>query len=531
MMRPPAVASAETVFAGAPAVRDASTTWMAFMGIDSTSPDTYRGLSDFARAPADEAWVYSCVKRLYTSAQQAPLRVYVRDGEDLVPWRAAAYNEPAAADLDRLVSWVNPDEMGGHDLIAFTMAAWAVWGEGFHAKVRGRLGGPPQELYWLDAPSMTPLPELGRRVEAWRYRPSGAPAQDYRRTDVIQFKSVNLRDPRRGLSPISAISNEVSVNRQASIHTASTIANWGIPAGAWVAPKDVSLSVQDQGMVRRALRALRGPRNSGKTPILPGGLDYKQLAMSPKDAEWVAARKLSRMAVSAALGVPLVLAGDDEKTTVYANLRDAERIFWRNTMFPWFDWYSDVYAQWLVPEFDPSGRLGLAVAFDYSKIQADLLPLTDQAAVWNGWLERQVVVPNEVRAHFRLGGPVSWGDDPVFPTRVTAKADAGLVDSVALTVGADPALAAETVAAPAGPDDSEAGADDAAVSLRAMGRVLYRQPPVRRWVSDPSTPLDARALLGRPARASVREAIEAGLRARESAEQIAQRLATQGAEA
>jgi hypothetical protein len=45
----------------------------------------------------------------------------------------------------------------------------------------------------------------------------------------------------------------------------------------------------------------------------------------------IAAPKISRMAVCAALGVPLVLAGDDEKTSVYANLRDAERVFWRGS--------------------------------------------------------------------------------------------------------------------------------------------------------------------------------------------------------
>ena len=516
------IASPETVFGGMSPLRDASMTWMTFMGLTGNQSDTYKSASDFARAPADEAWVYSCVKRLYTSAQQAPLRVYVRDGENLLPWQAVSPNDMAAADLDYLLSWVNPAEMGGHDLIAYNMAAYAVWGEWFVQKVRGRLGGPPQELYWLEASAMTPDPAQGRSVTTWHYQPPGAQAMDLLRKDVVQGKSVNLRDPRRGLSPISAISNEVSVSRQASIHTASTMANWNIPAGAWIAPKDLSLGPQDQSAIRRALRALRGPANAGKTPILPGGLDWKPLAMTPRDAEWVSARKLSRMAISAALGVPLVLAGDDEKTTVYANLRDAERIFWRNTMFPWFDWYADVLNQWLVPEFDPTGRR-LAVAFDYAKIQADLLPFTEQAAIWNSWVDRQVVVPNEIRAHFRLGAPVAWGDDPVFPTKITAKADAGVVESAALVAAEDPTAAAPTAQEPDEPNDSAAGVDDA-VTVRAFGRTLYRQAPVRRWIADPARSLDTFGLLGRSATPTTRAAIELGLRRRESADQIAARL-------
>ena len=123
MMQPPMLVMNGT----APAFRDANT-WKVFMGITEENQDQYNLLADYASAPADEAWVHACVNRLIEAAQSVPLRVYQyqSDGLDLMP--VMGTDNQACKDLQHLLDWVNPVDMNGSDLKAYTIASWAIWG-------------------------------------------------------------------------------------------------------------------------------------------------------------------------------------------------------------------------------------------------------------------------------------------------------------------------------------------------------------------------------------------------------------------
>lgn len=506
-------------FAGLPAYRDLSGAWYAVMGIDRDMPSAYRTPSEFAKAPADEAWVYSCVRRLYQSAQGVPLRVYVRVGKDLIP--AANEPSPEGDDLQTLLDYVNPLEMTGSDLKAYTVASYAVWGESFWLKRRGRFGGPPQELYWLRAMDVTVNSEDGRIPTTYDHQPPNGLRKTYLPRDIVQFKSPNLRDPLRGLSPLSAVASEIATGRDWAMRSSATLQNDSVPPGYWSIPKDAEFTKQDESLVRRTLRALRGPRAKGRTPIMPVGMEFKGISLTPHDAEMIATRKVSRMAVCAALGVPLVLAGDDEKSTVYANLRDAERVFWRGTMIPLLDGYADALNNWLVPDFDPT-RKRLVVAFDYSDVES-LRPAWD--VEWNAWLAAvysQAVVPNEFRRHFRLGDDVPWGDRPIPRTQIALRPDPQNIPPGSIP-GADPTEQA-VLPQPSGVQEVVGDDTDVPPSLRAFGRALYRHPAVKAWIAHPGEPLDTRALFGSAISDEARGVIEAGLRRRDSAASIAAAL-------
>jgi len=153
-----------------PAVRDTSASWRQFMGIpDGDRISSYNSMDDYGRAPADEAWVYRCVSILAFGAQSVPLRVYVRQGKDLI--LADDAGDEAGQALQFLLDDVNPVNMSGSDLKAYTIAGLAVWGENYWQKVRGRFGGPPQELYWLRAPDIRP--NIGRTwIDRYDYHPA-----------------------------------------------------------------------------------------------------------------------------------------------------------------------------------------------------------------------------------------------------------------------------------------------------------------------------------------------------------------------
>ena len=498
------------------AVRDGAVAWKSFMGIPQSSDglEQYASLAALAGAPADEAWVYACVSKRFKAAVSVPMTVRVRQGKEL----AALADVPDAAgeDLQFLLDSVNPVDMTGSEFRGYTQASRAVWGGCGWKKVRGSISGRTRELYWLRAPDLTAHSEDGRAVVSWGYHPDRGAIEEILRQDVLVFRDFNMRSQTEFLSPLSAARYEIQVNRSAAMHTAATLANRGVPEGYWKAAKGVDVTQQDQSAIRRFIRTLRGPRNAGKSLVSPD-IEYQALGLNPKDAEWLAGRKVSRMMVSAVLGVPLLVAGDDDKASVYANFRDAEVAFWRGTMVDQLNGDADVLNNWLLPEFDPS-RKRLVVVPDYSGVEALKPVWAEEVNAWNSWVDRQAVVPNEVRTHFRLGNPTTWGDKPTPNTKITLRPDPASVGIVDL-----PSLDGSTAPAPDANPPSEPGDDtDVPAALRAWGRGLYRHPSVRAFTAF-GGPLDALPLVG-PASDGVRTQIEDGLRRRHSAAQIADAL-------
>lgn len=502
------------------ATRDGAIAWKTIMGIPQThdGTDAYDSLQSLANAPADEAWVYACVSKRFKAAVSVPFRVYVRAGKDLI----SIEDEPtqAGTDLQFLLDNINGIDATGSEFRGYTQASRAVWGGCGWKKVRGGISGRTKELYWLRSPDLTPKSANGRWVDTWNFHPNKGAIEDIPAQDVLVFRNLNMASQIDFLSPLSAARFDVQVNRSASIHTASTLANRGVPEGYWKAAKGVEVQPQDQSAIRRFIRQLRGPKNAGKSLVSPD-IEYQALALNPKDAEWIAARKVSRMMVSAVTGVPLLVAGDDDKASVYANFRDAQVAFWRGTMVDELNADADVLNNWLLPEFDPTRKV-LAIAPDFSQVEA-LKPLwTEEVNAWNSWVMNQVAVPNEARAKFRIGPDVPWGDKPTPKTQITLRPDPATV-ALNLPVESNEQAISPEVEEVIEPGGSEGDEPDIPAALRSIGKRLYAQVAVRAFVAH-GGPLDADTLTGARVPEPIRRRIEDGLRRRDSAATIAASL-------
>lgn len=494
--------------------------WMTLMGVPQGRDgiEQYESLASFATAPADEAWVYACVAKRFQAAASVPLRVYVKHGKELIPVEDEP--SPEGDDLQFLLNTINPIDMTGAEFRGYNQASRAVWGGCGWKKVRGKLLRDTQELYWLRAPDLKPHSDNGRWIDWWDYSPNRTSPEQIKPEDIIVFRSLNMGSQIDFLSPLHSARYDIQTDSAASMHTAATLRNRGVPEGYWTNAKGVELGKQDQSAIRRFIRQLRGPRNAGKALISPD-IEYKALSLLPKDAEWIAARKASRLYVSAVLGVPLLVAGDDDKASVYANFRDADVAFWKNTNVPELNADADVINNWLVPEFDPTRRR-LVVAYDFSNVEALKPTWTDE---WTGWLsaiEHQAITPNGFIRHFRLGADLPWGDQPIPRTTITLRD----TPTTPITI---PATSGETATPQAG-EIIDAGqpspdANDVPDALRVWGKALYRHPSVRAFVAH-GGPLDTDTLLGAGVPADIRQTIERGLVARQSAGQIADDLRT-----
>ena len=470
-------------------MRASQSEFQRIMGIPGESSGVPSSLLEFGRQPADEAWVFRCAHIKAMAAQSVPLRVEVLDGKVWTPVEATS--DSAGEDLQFLLDDVNP-AWEGSTLKAYTSAGGSIHGGCYWLLVKGKYGGMPQEIHWLSGALVEPA--MGRTFpDGYWYTPDGSGQRDYYTADrIVPFRdTVNLQDPYRLLSPLSSARYDISANKQAAEWNDALLRNWGIPAGAWSADVTAEVGPQDKKFITRALRALRGPRNQGKQPVLPAGLKWQQLSMTQKDADWIGTRKVSRMTVAAVMGVPLVLAGDDEKASVYASTRDAERVFWRQTMINELDARTVPINSFLVPLFDKT-RKHLRVAFDYSGVEALRGAPTEEMAQW---LEavKQGLPFNRFIKQFGLGDPIEGGDEPWKAQKdAERKAEA---DAEAKKVAAE--AMAEQMQAPPGkeprPEEYDtprkSGAEPAPGGdrVRALGRGLYRHPTIRAFMETGET--------------------------------------------
>lgn len=147
-----------------------------------------------------------------------------------------------------------------------------------------------------------------------------------------------------------------------------------------------------------------GPDNAHKIVVLEGGMKYKPIASTPKDAEFINLMKYAREEILTVLGVPPPVIGIYEYAS-YANARASHQIFWREKIVPLLTKLEQMITEFLIQRFDPSiyGR------FDFSNVPAlrddeKLLSEIDAKLVSNG-----IMTINERRA-LRGLPPLPWGN-------------------------------------------------------------------------------------------------------------------------
>jgi HK97 family phage portal protein len=96
--------------------------------------------------------------------------------------------------------------------------------------------------------------------------------------------------------------------------------------------------------------------------LLEGGLDWKAMALSPRDMDFVEARNGAARDIALAFGVPPMLLGIPGDLT-YANYAEANRAFFRLTVLPLITRLTRAVGDWLGGHFD-APTLRLAVDLD-----------------------------------------------------------------------------------------------------------------------------------------------------------------------
>nr|WP_245943988.1 phage portal protein [Acuticoccus kandeliae] len=346
------------------------------------TPRDYGSLAQegFARNPV----VFRAVRMIAEAAASAPFLLY--EGEREVE------DHPLLALLTR----PNPAQSGvalletvyGHLMVAGNAYLEAV-----------TIDAAPREIFALRPDRMKVVPgpdgwpagfEYGAGSRTVRFRQEGTPQP------VLHLSLFHPLNDHYGFAPIEAAQTSLDIHNAAGAWAKALLDNGARPSGALVYKAEGHLSDDQFDRLKVELEEnYSGARNAGRPLLLEGGLDWKTMAMSPRDMDFIEAKNLAAREIALAFGVPPMLLGIPGDNT-YSNYREANRAFWRQTVLPLVNRTCQAIGNWLGPAWGE----GLRLSYDADQIEALSL---EREALWDRVAAADFLTRDEKRAAVGYG--------------------------------------------------------------------------------------------------------------------------------
>lgn len=366
----PAITSTWPIASWSQGLRDA-----AAFGVGS---DAYAGI--YRSQPA----VYTVVEFLAWQISQIGLKVYRRepDGEK-VPLQDSPITEVLGEPAPGLTY-----ERFMHS----TVADLCVFGNAYWRKMTN---GGERIIVPLRPQSITLIG--GNIIEATTYRvATGASGWvDLPAEEVVHFRRHNPDDARVGVSPLEPLRYIIQEEREASYERVNF---WRQAARMNVVLKHpTSLTDAAFARLRESWDDTYTGRDAKKTAILEEGTDLKEVSFSPKDAEFIAGRKLALETVARAFNIPVSVLGLTDSAT-FASQREFHKALYQDTLGPWLKMLEGEIKRGIVRWF--TDDRDVFVEFNIAeKLKG---AFEEQADALRSWVGVPAMTVNEWRARYNL---------------------------------------------------------------------------------------------------------------------------------
>ncbi len=218
----------------------------------------------------------------------------------------------------------------------------------------------PKEIYLLRPDRMAVIAGKGTMPAGYRYT-VGNQATDFPvdritgKSRILHLKAFHPLNDWYGLSPVEAAAYSIDQHNQSGAWNQALLQNGARPSGALVVrtdgPNGGVLSEDQYNRVKLQMDAqFTGAGNAGRPLLLEGGLDWKEMSLTPKDMDFVEAKNSAARDIALAFGVPPQLLGIPGDNT-YSNLQEARLALWEQTVVPLLCSTVDALNHWLLPMF------------------------------------------------------------------------------------------------------------------------------------------------------------------------------------
>jgi HK97 family phage portal protein len=262
----------------------------------------------------------------------------------------------------------------------------------------GIASGAVRELHVLRPDRMRVVPGPDGWPEAYDYV-VGADRVRFRQDaepvpPILHVALFHPLDDYYGVPPLQAAAAALDVHNAAAAWNKALLYNAARPSGAliYAGPDGANLSEDQFSRLKEELESqFQGAANAGRPLLLDGGLDWKAIALTPKDMDFVEAKNGAAREVALAFGVPPMLLGIPGDNT-YSNYQEANRALWRDTVLPLVKRLGEALAGWLSPAF---GSERLTLEPDPERIEV-LSP--ERTALWTRVEAASFLTDDEKRA-------------------------------------------------------------------------------------------------------------------------------------
>ena len=306
---------------------------------------------------AQNVVAFACIHKIASSVASVALQLQRGDSGDTVD------KHPL---LD-LLARPNPSQSGSD--FFYAMAAWRlIAGEAFIC--RGGQAGTgkataPRQLLILE-PQKVKInagPFFGIPA-SFDYEPTGGKKitfpvdQVTGKSDVLHLRNFNPLAGSRGLSPLSAAAYSIDTHSAMLRHNKALLDNGGRPSGALTVTNSdgtpMTLTAEQRSSLKQSIaESYSGVTNTGRPLVLEGGMEWKEMGLSPKDLDFNTGMWAQAINICMALGTPSQLLGIPGSQT-HANFEQAVETFWEDTVLPLIDSILDACNYWLVPMYGES---------------------------------------------------------------------------------------------------------------------------------------------------------------------------------
>jgi HK97 family phage portal protein len=342
---------------------------------------------------------YRCVMQIATASAAVPWLLYDKHG-----------HEVDTHPLLDLLAHPNPTQDG----VTFLESVYAnlqISGNAYIEALRPDPDRPPTELYNLRPDRMSVIPGPTGLPQGYQYNVNGQvttwPADPISgASNILHLKCFHPLDDWYGMAPMEAALLSIDQHNASGAWNQALLNQGARPSGALVyAPKDGGPSTLSDDQLQRLREEMgmlyQGDRNAGRPLILEGGLDWREMSLSPKDMDWLAGRSAAARDIALAFGVPAQLIGIPDAQT-YANVEQARLAFYEETVMPLVTRVIAGVDHWLCPMYPDRPELD----FDADEISA----LTDKRQAQFAKLQTANFLTRNEKREAAGYGPVIGGD-------------------------------------------------------------------------------------------------------------------------
>ena len=227
-----------------------------------------------------------------------------------------------------------------------------------NAYILAKMGsdGKPFELSTINPMEVVVLAQKDGTISGYRHKTQTS-STDYSidqitgKCQILHIKNFHPLDKYYGLSPMEVSRFAIDLHNSSASYTKALLENSARPSGALIVkPSEFNLSgtLTDEQFERLKdqMDEHVGSPNTGKPFILEGGLEWKEMSISPKDMDFIASKNSFARDIALAFGVPSQLAGL-EGDAKYNNFEAARIALWEGTILPLLNDVTSSLSKWI----------------------------------------------------------------------------------------------------------------------------------------------------------------------------------------